>query len=401
MCVVVRVHPQLAARALDDRRGLAVVVGVRVRADEQPHVLELAGRPGRARARGARASRARACPVSTSTIPSPAASAQALQCGTPGQGSGRRSRQTPGSTRSPRPTSRRRVDSATRPDASVRRMATAESRRPRRSRAEYFALDPRRPTRTRSDAAYADDATIDDPGGRSRTPRRELIAYFEELWAAFPDFRFEVPRASPRQDDGAAATLAHDRDVRRARAHRSSGFEPTGARIDRRRRRRRPTSRDGAIAPQRAYTDDIAARPAARRRPAGRRPTARCAHRTAHAHQVGAARRPRPRAEVRGVVGASRAPAESPTRSARRRRRPSSTPARGRCARRRRRRRARRPDAIVLGHGHTDHRARRRRRRAARSATPDEVVDAEGSGGWRYWDGPELRRPARSATARA
>ena len=48
-------------------------------------------------------------PVSTSTIPSPAASAQALQCGTPGQGSGSRRRQTPGSTRSPRPTSRFRV----------------------------------------------------------------------------------------------------------------------------------------------------------------------------------------------------------------------------------------------------------------------------------------------------
>ena len=35
--------------------------------------------------------------------PSPAAIAQALQCGTPGHGSGSRSRQRPGSTRSPRP----------------------------------------------------------------------------------------------------------------------------------------------------------------------------------------------------------------------------------------------------------------------------------------------------------
>src|SRR6185503_16978007 len=42
-------------------------------------------------------------PVSTRTIPSPAASPQALQCGTPGHGSGSRSRQTPGRTRSPRP----------------------------------------------------------------------------------------------------------------------------------------------------------------------------------------------------------------------------------------------------------------------------------------------------------
>ena len=45
-------------------------------------------------------------PVSNSTKPSPALTAQALQCGTPGQGSGKRRRNTPGSTRSPRPSSR-------------------------------------------------------------------------------------------------------------------------------------------------------------------------------------------------------------------------------------------------------------------------------------------------------
>jgi hypothetical protein len=33
-------HPQLAAGALDDRRRLAVVVGMGVRADEQPDVVE-------------------------------------------------------------------------------------------------------------------------------------------------------------------------------------------------------------------------------------------------------------------------------------------------------------------------------------------------------------------------
>ena len=38
--LVVGVHPQLAARALDDRGGLAVVVGVGVGADEQTNVLE-------------------------------------------------------------------------------------------------------------------------------------------------------------------------------------------------------------------------------------------------------------------------------------------------------------------------------------------------------------------------
>jgi len=38
---VIRVHPQLAARVLDDRRGLAAVIGVRVTADEQANVLQL------------------------------------------------------------------------------------------------------------------------------------------------------------------------------------------------------------------------------------------------------------------------------------------------------------------------------------------------------------------------
>ena len=81
-----------------------------MRADEQPHVLER--RLTIASARSRCASEPGSCmPVSTSTIPSPAASAQALQCGTPGHGSGRRRRQTPGSTRSPRPSSRLRVGS--------------------------------------------------------------------------------------------------------------------------------------------------------------------------------------------------------------------------------------------------------------------------------------------------
>ena len=64
---VVGVHPQLAPGALDDRRGQAVVVGVRVRAHEQAHVLEpQAGLVERAlelcRARRARACRCRPAP---------------------------------------------------------------------------------------------------------------------------------------------------------------------------------------------------------------------------------------------------------------------------------------------------------------------------------------------------
>src|SRR4051812_35993573 len=45
---------------------------------------------------------------------------------------------------------------------------------------------------------------------------------------------------------------------------------------------------------------------------------------------------------------------------------------------------------IVLGHGHTDHRGTAPAFDVPIYCHPDEVVDAEGSGGWRYWD-PELR----------
>jgi hydroxyacylglutathione hydrolase len=45
---------------------------------------------------------------------------------------------------------------------------------------------------------------------------------------------------------------------------------------------------------------------------------------------------------------------------------------------------------IVLGHGHTDHRGTAPALGVPVLCHPDEVVDAEGSGGFRYWD-PELR----------
>lgn len=40
---------------------------------------------------------------------------------------------------------------------------------------------------------------------------------------------------------------------------------------------------------------------------------------------------------------------------------------------------------IVLGHGHTDHRGTAPGIEAPVWCHPDEVIDAEGSGGWRYW----------------
>jgi hydroxyacylglutathione hydrolase len=41
---------------------------------------------------------------------------------------------------------------------------------------------------------------------------------------------------------------------------------------------------------------------------------------------------------------------------------------------------------IVLGHGHTDHRGTAPALGVPVLCHPDEVGDAEGSGGWRYWD---------------
>ena len=105
-----RVHPQLAAGAVDDRRRRARS-GRCGRGCRRPAARPRAGsRPAPARSSSWRWPSSVAIPVSKRTIPSPARTANAFTCGTPGQGSGRRSRQTPGRTRSPRPSSRLRLD---------------------------------------------------------------------------------------------------------------------------------------------------------------------------------------------------------------------------------------------------------------------------------------------------
>jgi glyoxylase-like metal-dependent hydrolase (beta-lactamase superfamily II) len=52
----------------------------------------------------------------------------------------------------------------------------------------------------------------------------------------------------------------------------------------------------------------------------------------------------------------------------------------------------------VLGHGHTDHRGAAPKLGAPVFCHPDEVLDAEGSGGFRYW--PELRHSSLPRSAR-
>jgi len=77
--------------------------------------------------------------------------------------------------------------------------------------------------------AYADDATITVPGILEDASPDELIAYFEELWAAVPDFRFEVLDIVAEGDRAAChwritGTFAGPGQLQ--------GVEATGARID-------------------------------------------------------------------------------------------------------------------------------------------------------------------------
>src|SRR4051794_39080890 len=121
-------------------------------------------------------------------MPSPAASAQALPWGTPGQGSGSRSRQTPGRTRSPRPTSLGRW--LTGRDSSVRRMG----KRSRRRRAEGAALpELEAPT---ADYADAEGNVLTLRGVLTPKTRQEYAALDggrvrEDAWHRRVEFLFE------------------------------------------------------------------------------------------------------------------------------------------------------------------------------------------------------------------
>src|SRR5947209_5670492 len=138
-------------------------------------------------------------PVSTSTIPSPAASAQALPCGTPGHGSGTRRRQMPGSTRSPRPSSRRARGVAMRPLGcqrgdfqEVRTMATTEQATGAAevARAYFGALG--KGDRGAQREWYGPDMVGQIFGVMGPAGRDEMIAYFDDLYAAIPDFHLEI-----------------------------------------------------------------------------------------------------------------------------------------------------------------------------------------------------------------
>src|SRR5579884_2021558 len=180
----------------------------------------------------------RCIPVSTSTIPSPAAIAQALQCGTPGQGSGRRRRHRPGSTRSPRPTSRGR-------GGLMARDIRGEGHRVGRSGLEFASMSTATEGRTATALRYFQALADRDagamaacwrPGGIDRfvgqadlTAPDEVRDYFQALFDAFPDLEAEVLQTTTEGNRCAVRWR-----VRGTFAGPGSfqGLEPNGARVE-------------------------------------------------------------------------------------------------------------------------------------------------------------------------
>jgi steroid delta-isomerase-like uncharacterized protein len=235
--------------------------------------------------------------------------------------------------------------------------------------------------------AYADDATITIHGTFADAGKRELIAYFEALWQAFPDFRFEVLDVV---GDGAEVAAARWRITGTfAGPGGFQGFEPNGARVDfegvdvvR--------VRDGRIVRNDAYADGMTVArqlgalppddsPIQRRMVGAFNLRTRLARRIAHgpepvAHGVWVVQGEPGKCNVylvrdgdgvlmfdagaRTMVNAVAAAAAQLGGLTR----------------------------IVLGHGHTDHRGVAPSFDVPVLCHPDEVADAEGSGGWRYWD---------------
>ena len=241
---------------------------------------------------------------------------------------------------------------------------------------------------------YAPDATITIPGLMEDASPEHLIAYFEEVWGAFPDFRFEVLDIVAEGDQAAChwrltGTFAGPGSF--------NGLEPTGARLD-----IKGVDfirvRDGRIVRNDAYTDGMTL-----------------------AQQLGVLP-PKGSAQERGMTQAFNAR----TKVARKLAGSTEEVADGvwrvqgqpaRCnvylvrdgdgvlafdAGARTMVKAVASAAaslggltrIVLGHGHTDHRGTAPYLGVPVFCHPDEVVDAEGSGGWRYWDADLKSLPA-------
>jgi steroid delta-isomerase-like uncharacterized protein len=249
--------------------------------------------------------------------------------------------------------------------------------------------------------AYADDAAITIHGVLEHASKADLVAYFEELWAAIPDLDFEVLDLVESGDQAAArwritGTFAGPGTF--------NGLEPNGARLDIQ-GVDLVTLSGGRIVRNEAYTDGTTvARQLGVLPPAGspleRRMTRAANVRTRVARRCSGGG-PEPVAE-----GVWRVQGRDPARcnvylvrdgegvlmfDAGARVMTAAVAAAaaqlGGLTR------------IVLGHGHTDHRGTAPAFDVPVLCHADEVTDAEGSGGWRYWDAglrflPRIHRPA-------
>lgn len=237
--------------------------------------------------------------------------------------------------------------------------------------------------------AYADDAVINGQGLLENATKGDLIAYFRSLFEAFPDFRFELLSLTEQGDTAAArwrmtATFAGPGEFQ--------GFKPNGARV----------AVEGVdvvqVAGGKIVRNDFyvngaeIARQLGALPPAGSPAEARLAKafnaRTKVAQHFAGSPEPEPVADgVWRVQGAD--PAKCTVYLIRdgdgvlmfdagaRVMVPSvaaATASLGGLTR------------IVLGHGHTDHRGTAPSFDVPVLCHPADKEDAEGSGGWRYWE---------------
>jgi steroid delta-isomerase-like uncharacterized protein len=248
--------------------------------------------------------------------------------------------------------------------------------------------------------AYADDAVITIHGLLDQGSKADLIAYFGALWDAFPDFSFELLDLVEEGDTAAArwrmtGTFAGPGSFQ--------GFAPNGARIDVQ-GVDVVTMRDGKIVRNEAYTDGMTIA-----RQLGMMPPADspAEQRVAKAMNV----RTRVARHFSGgdpeqvAEGVWRVQGGDPAKcnvyfvqdgegvlmfdAGARVMTPAVAAAAARLGGLTR---------IVLGHGHTDHRGTAPAFDVPVLCHADDVVDAEGSGGWRYWDAdlkflPWFQRP--------
>ena len=249
---------------------------------------------------------------------------------------------------------------------------------------------------------YADDAEVEILGALEGAGKAEIVAFFDMLNDAIPDLRFEVIDVL---GEGEKVAVHWRMTGTFAGPGRFNGIDPNGARLDGLTGVDVLTFRDGQIVRNDAYTDNVTiGRKLGLMPPAGS-PVEERMNKAFNARTKVARKLVAPHgveevadgvwklqgepgkcnvyfvrdgdgvlmfdAGARTMVNAVAAAAASLGGLTR----------------------------IVLGHGHTDHRGTAPSFDVPVLCHPDEVVDAEGTGGWRYWDSElrHLRFPLRQA----